>query len=81
MKNLAHAAFGLYEATDGRNCEDCYAQGNSVVLCTFHARAHDLVETLVDALHDLTALYAASPDADPHFVAKGQAALAKSKGG
>ena len=52
MKNLAHAAFGLYEATDGRNCKDCHVERDRVVLCTFHANAYSL-SGMVTALEGL----------------------------
>lgn len=45
-----------------------------------NARLISAAPALLDALLDLTALYAASPGHDPRFVSKAQAAIAKAEG-
>jgi hypothetical protein len=47
---------------------------------TVKTEAASLERGHLDALKDLVALYAISPGADPHFVAKGLAAIAKAEG-
>jgi hypothetical protein len=56
-------------------------KGHTVEETEANARLLAAAPTMLEALQDLTALYAASPGHDPNFVEKGLAAIRKATGG